>query len=999
MQLKKLVMTAVALTAIFSSVTKAQTPDPNFYIYLCFGQSNMEAGAVPAEKDKDFTDPRFQFMAAVDMPRYERTMGNWYQATPPICRQENNMGPVDFFGRKMIENLPDSIKVGVINVSVAGAKLELWDKDACEEYLRMENSDPGRQWLGKMAEQYGNSPYQRLLDMAKIAQKDGVIKGMLVHQGESNPDDAQWCGRLKKIHDDLCAELGLDPDEIPLLAGELKQAEQGGVCSAFNQVVLAHLPEVMKNGYVISSVGCESTGDQFHFSTEGMRLMGYRMADKMLELQGFKKPETRTLTLVPLAQKIDISPTLAGIFFEDINQSLDGGICAQLIQNYSFQAYNVPEAPNTKEFSQSDTTIFGWTVLSCNGASGYAHVVDTKPLVKNQPRYYDFDPDDELDDELRYKQYSVQFDITNPGEGFGIAANGYGIAPYGNERQGFYYSNNTQTASIPAKKDVSYELSLYLQGKKYKGNISIYLEDAKGEKNSNVITISKLKKNWTKYDGVLKAERSTDSRLVILADAAGTFWLDFVTLMPEASELWMDGKYGPFRKDLMQALADLHPTFMRFPGGCASEGTNYFGQVFWKNSIGPREERTGFRNHWGYWTSQYVGFYEYLLMAESLGATPLPVLNNGVTCQFAGHKYIAPLETEADRQRFHDIFVNDALDFIEFCNGSTDTKWGAVRAEMGHPEPFNLKYMGIGNENRGPEFWERFDIMYKEVKAKYPDIVIVSTAGSAAQGPEFNANMSEIDSKYQDTIVDEHYYMGNDWFYKNGDRYHADKVRGADGIKYDRERPTRVFVGEFANNRANNDYASAMAEAAYWTSLEQNSDMVVMAAYAPLFCKKGFNKWNSNLIWFDNRGLWRSCNYYYQQLFSVAGDKSFYTSGVKNGEEVDETVYLSPTVDSKTGEMFIKFVNSEAVDKEIIVYTNSTKEYEATVEFTTSHDTTVKNQGSQNLYSSHPDAGRRFRYSETIVPHKSDLGTVSGSFQFNMMENSIGILRLKPIEK
>jgi alpha-L-arabinofuranosidase len=151
----------------------------------------------------------------------------------------------------------------------------------------------------------------------------------------------------------------------------------------------------------------------------------------------------------------------------------------------------------------------------------------------------------------------------------------------------------------------------------------------------------------------------------------------------------------------MQALADLNPTFMRFPGGCASEGTNYFGQVFWKNSVGDVEQRLGFRNHWGYWTSQYVGFYEYLLMAESLGATPLPVLNNGVTCQFAGHQYIAPLETPEDKQRFYNIFVKDALDFIEFCNGSTDTEWGAMRAKMGHPQPFNLKYLGIGNENKG----------------------------------------------------------------------------------------------------------------------------------------------------------------------------------------------------------------------------------------------------------------------------------------------------------
>ncbi len=325
----------------------ALTPDPNFFIYLCFGQSNMEAGARPAEQDLGFNDPRFSFMAAVDMPSLDRTKGNWYTAIPPICREGNNMGPVDFFGRKMIEKLPAQYRVGVINVSVAGAKLELWDKDACADYLAMEAADPSRSWLIDMAKAYGMNPYQRIVEVAKIAQKSGVIKGMLVHQGESNPDDDLWCGRLKKIHDDLCHDLGLNPDEIPILAGELKQAEEGGVCAAFNDVVLSHLPETMHNGYVISSLGCQSQGDQFHFNTEGMRLMGYRMADKMLELQGFAKPETRTITLKPKKLGIEVSPTLSGVFFEDLNQSLDGGISAQLIQNYCPMSFLTPTPPSS----------------------------------------------------------------------------------------------------------------------------------------------------------------------------------------------------------------------------------------------------------------------------------------------------------------------------------------------------------------------------------------------------------------------------------------------------------------------------------------------------------------------------------------------------------------------------------------------------------------------------------------------------------------------------
>ena len=198
---------------LISIVTFAQKPDPNFHIYLCIGQSNMEAGARPAEQDKDFNDPRFQFVSAVDMPSFDRKMGEWYTAVPPICREGNNLGPVDFFGRKMIELLPENIKVGVINVSVAGAKIELWDKDDYKEYI-----DNERDWMKAIVKQYGGNPYQRLVDMAKIAQKSGVIKGILMHQGESNSEDPLWPERVKKIYDNLCKDLGLNPKQTPLLA-------------------------------------------------------------------------------------------------------------------------------------------------------------------------------------------------------------------------------------------------------------------------------------------------------------------------------------------------------------------------------------------------------------------------------------------------------------------------------------------------------------------------------------------------------------------------------------------------------------------------------------------------------------------------------------------------------------------------------------------------------------------------------------------------------------
>ena len=708
----------------------------------------------------------------------------------------------------------------------------------------------------------------------------------------------------------------------------------------------------------------------------------------LLCLQAFAQPVERTVTLKPKKLGIEVSPTLSGIFFEDLNQALDGGICAQLIQNYSFQAYDIPDS-KPHEFSYSDTTFFSWTVIRKDGAVGSARVVEDKPLVPDLKRWYNWNPDDGYDDELLYRQFSVRFDIQDPGAGFGIAANGYGINKSGKEPEA-YYAVNTQVPSIPAVKDVSYDLSLYLQGDNYMGNVSVYLEDAQGNRNSNVLTIKGLANSWNKICAQLKAERSVDCRLAIVADAPGTFWLDYVTLMPEASQLWMEGKYGPFRKDLVQAVADLHPKFMRFPGGCTAEGDMYWSQVFWKNTVGPREERIQTRNHWGYLTSQYVGFYEYMLLAESLGAAALPVFNVGLTRQYGRPNFVAPLETQEDRDRFYAIYAKDPVDFIEFCNGGVDTQWGALRAGMGHPEPFNLKYIGIGNENGGDQFWERFDIIYNAVKEAHPEITVVSTAGPGEAGRLFDANMSQIDAKYPDTIVDEHYYKLDDWFYANTHRYNPGMVRGSEGHTYDRKKPTRVFIGEFANAEDNNAFSSALAEAAYWTGLERNSDMVVMAAYAPLFCKKGFNKWNANLIWFDNRGLWRTCNYYYQYLFSQGGNRTFSMSAVKNGKEVDSTVYASPTIDTGTGTIFLKIVNSEAIDKNFTVKTGSGTRYAATLEYITSHDTSVKNQGDADFFSA--------EYTEAIVPQSRDLGIVRKSFKVLIPENSVCVLKLTPVD-
>jgi hypothetical protein len=294
MRLRWILVALVLFIWTSAFAQEEKKPDPKFFIYLCFGQSNMEAGSRPEAQDQGTLDPRFQMLAAVDNPRMNRKMGQWYTANPPINRPENNMGPVDWFGRNMVASLPKEYRVGAINVSVAGAGIELWDRDNWQKYL-----DTREQWMKNIVNQYNGSPYKRLADMGRIAQKDGVIKGMLLHQGESNPNDQQWCAKVKKIHDDLCADLGLEPEDIPLLAGELKYKEEGGVCEGFNTAVLANLPKTMANGYIISAKGVKGTPDQFHFSTAGMRELGKRFAQQMLKLQSFEFKEVERPGLLP----------------------------------------------------------------------------------------------------------------------------------------------------------------------------------------------------------------------------------------------------------------------------------------------------------------------------------------------------------------------------------------------------------------------------------------------------------------------------------------------------------------------------------------------------------------------------------------------------------------------------------------------------------------------------------------------------------------------------
>lgn len=269
------------LLLFFLLATGSFAQDKNFYIFLCFGQSNME-GAARYEAIDTTVDNRFQVLEAVDCPTLGRTKGTWYTAVPPLCRCRTGLGPADYFGRTMVANLPKDIRVGVINVSIGGCKIELFDKDNYKSYVS--TAPP---WMLNMIKEYDGNPYGRLVEMAKIAQKSGVIKGILMHQGESNTNDTLWPQKVKVVYDNLMKDLNLKPKKVPLLAGELVNTDQNGACASMNSII-ATLPKTIPNAYIIPSTGCEGVKDRLHFSAAGYRELGKRYGEKMLDILGYK---------------------------------------------------------------------------------------------------------------------------------------------------------------------------------------------------------------------------------------------------------------------------------------------------------------------------------------------------------------------------------------------------------------------------------------------------------------------------------------------------------------------------------------------------------------------------------------------------------------------------------------------------------------------------------------------------------------------------------------
>ena len=566
------------------------------------------------------------------------------------------------------------------------------------------------------------------------------------------------------------------------------------------------------------------------------------------------KPIKATVTAQPEETK-EISDLLMGIFFEDINYSADGGLYAELIQNRDFE-YD----PSDREGDKNWNSTHSWKL---EGENATFTVSTSDPIHPNNPHY-------------------AVLKTNQPGAAL----------------------TNTGFDGIALKAGEKYDFSLFAripEGSK-SGKLLVRLVDADGTvQGETTVTVSS--RSWKTYKAVLTAKASADTRLELRPQSAGEIELDMISLFPQNT---FKGRKNGLRPDLAQTLADMHPRFVRFPGGCVAHGDGLKNIYQWKNTIGPLEARKPARNLWGYHQSMGLGYYEYFQFCEDIGAEPLPVLAAGVPCQnSACHGDLRGGQQGGIPMSEMGAYIQDILDLIEWANGDArKTKWGKIRAESGHPKPFNLKYIGIGNEDLITDvFEERFTMIYLAIKEKYPEMIVVGTVGPFNEGTDYVEGWKLAD-KLGVPMVDEHYYQSPGWFLHNQDFYD----------KYDRSKKTKVYLGEYATHipgrRANME--TALTEALYLAALERNGDVVHMTSYAPLLAKDGRTQWNPDLIYFNNREVRPTTGYYVQKLYGQnAGDH--YIPSQINLDNQDSRVKLrvgsSIVRDSKTGDVIVKLVN------------------------------------------------------------------------------------------
>lgn len=624
----------------------------------------------------------------------------------------------------------------------------------------------------------------------------------------------------------------------------------------------------------------------------------------------------------------DINPAMWGIFFEDINFGADGGLYAELVKNRSF------EFPDP---------LMGWSKISPSLARGRLSIHDDNPFNAANPHY------------LRIESE--------------------GLAPFGVSNEGF--------RGIGVRQGEAYNFSARIRRTDGSATLRIELYGADGTLLDSA-RLQEFSSDWKACYTVLHP-KDTDAKakLYVLVDGKGAFELDMVSLFPQKT--WKN-RPGGLRADMVQVLADLKPGFMRFPGGCIVEGTQLSGRYQWKKTLGPVEERRLLINRWNYeflhrpapdyFQSFGLGFFEFFQLCEDIGAQPLPIVNCGMACQFNSAE-LCPMDALSP-------YIQDAFDLVEFANGAVTTEWGAKRAALGHPEPFNLKMMGIGNEQWGPQYIERYERFSQALKQKCPEIALIAAAGPDPGDDRFKFLWSKLRALNAD-IVDEHCYSQPAWFLANTHRYDA----------YDRNGP-KVFMGEYAaqsvatlSTKNRNNLETAIAEAAYLTGLERNADIVRMASYAPLFAHVDAWQWTPDLIWVNNLAVLPTANYYVQQLFSRnRGDKVLPTTLKDEASQTSGTtgqasqLFASATRENTSGEIILKVANAA----------NSTTEAEIKLETTTA----VAGRAETIVLTGAGGAAMNtFEQPRNVVPVESIVQDASNAFRHTFPANSMTVMRLK----
>ena len=597
-----------------------------------------------------------------------------------------------------------------------------------------------------------------------------------------------------------------------------------------------------------------------------------------------------------------IQSTMYGIFFEDINFGADGGLYAEMVENRSF------------EFPQQ---LMGWNTF------GKVQVNDANPAFDRNPHY------------VTLKESGHRDKFT------------------GLENRGFF--------GMGLKKGMDYHFSVYARTA---GSSQIRVELVGSD--DEVMTKQQIAiagNNWKKYTVTLKSPKTDAKGLMrIYLEGKGSVDLDHVSLFP--ADAWK----GLLRADLVKDLKDLNPGVFRFPGGCIVEGTDLNSRYQWKNSVGPAENRPLNENRWNYtfphrlfpnyYQSYGLGFYEFFLLSEEIGAQALPVLSCGLACQFQNDdKDEAVCHVAVDDLQ---PYIDDALDLIEFANGGTDTKWGKLRADMGHPAPFNLQQIGVGNEQWGPLYPVRLEKFMKAIRAKYPKMKIVGTSGPSPDdndGKQFSYGWEQM-KKLKADLVDEHYYRDQDWFMNNVTRYD----------NYDRKGP-KVFAGEYACHvkedpadfpTAKNVFEAALAEAAIMTGFERNADIVHMATYAPLFAHVEGWQWRPDLIWMDNLTTVRTPNYYVQQLYGQ--NPGTHVLSLLEGKKPvtgQDGLCASAVYDKNTNGYIVKMTNTSTTPKEVVITFKGIK--------------SLGNGKVTTLHADRMDAANTIEKKNNVVPKTADV--------------------------